>query len=414
MGERSVLSLPQATLDKLVLDLERRHPRNKHWRGLAAEIGFTARHTAFIEDRNSGSSKTCMLMTAWDWSGRSSVNKLVIALFCLDRADCLRALQDDRSLADVDFSELEATASRIKDDYAEREKYFPPFSDDYPIGHDVWPAAAWPAPCPPQEERLPCSQPLRESQAPAMSARSPEEECPSLSVTASEAPDVAPSREKVFISYYPDSSTTPQVEEVAKALARQGLTVRYANEREMMDVEFKTSAIASSYNVVVLCTQRYCREDQDLSANPSLPSKIRIDRTMIRDIYFSDQKRMVLVSLDGAHQPGCVPQLYRNLRLYRFPSQLTDLRHCLADIPKFVAPTPDPEDIISIQPTKIAFRGEVREYRARHNIPSPQNLRSLKPTPIIYHPPPQTKKLVPRRIPNSKKSLFQKLFNKGQ
>jgi hypothetical protein len=188
MGERSVLSLPQATLDKLVLDLERRHPRNKHWRGLAAEIGFTARHTAFIEDRNSGSSKTCMLMTAWDWSGRSSVNKLVIALFCLDRADCLRALQDDRSLADVDFSELEATASRIKDDYAEREKYFPPFSDDYPIGHDVWPAAAWPAPCPPQEERLPCSQPLRESQAPAMSARSPEEECPSLSVTASEAP----------------------------------------------------------------------------------------------------------------------------------------------------------------------------------------------------------------------------------
>lgn len=91
--EGSVLSLPQAILGQLVQHLEIHLPLDNNWKRLAGVIGFNARHTAFIEARSSGFSKTSLLFMAWDRSGRSTVKKLVLALLCQGREDCIRILQ---------------------------------------------------------------------------------------------------------------------------------------------------------------------------------------------------------------------------------------------------------------------------------------------------------------------------------
>ena len=89
--EVPVLSLPQAVLDQLVQHLEPQLALGKDWKGLAGVIGFNARHTAFIAARKSDSTRT--LLIAWGQSGRSTVEKLVLALLCLGREDCIRILQ---------------------------------------------------------------------------------------------------------------------------------------------------------------------------------------------------------------------------------------------------------------------------------------------------------------------------------
>ena len=214
-------------------------------------------------------------------------------------------------------------------------------------------------------------------------------------------------------------------------LKHVGLSVHYANDREMMDAEFKTTAFARCFNIVVFVTPRYLSEYQQLDANPSLPSSyLKIDRTMIRNIFFNEQKRLILVSLDEymntalvhvliqGHQKRlilvsldeymnqrCVPSLYQALRLYHYPSQLTDLRHCVTDVPKFIAPPPRPK--ISVEPTKIFFPHEVAAYEARQSAPLPIKLqprsqrRSVQPIRIA--PPPQSP---------PKKSLFGRMFKK--
>ena len=189
-------------------------------------------------------------------------------------------------------------------------------------------------------------------------------------------------------------------------LERVGLSVHYANDREMMDAEFKTTAFARCFNIVVFVTPRYLSEYQQLDANPSLPSSyLKIDRTMIRNIFFNEQKRLILVSLDEYMNQRCVPSLYQALRLYHYPSQLTDLRHCVTDVPKFIAPPPRPK--ISVEPTKIFFPHEVAAYEARQSAPLPIKLqprsqrRSVQPIRIA--PPPQSP---------PKKSLFGRMFKK--
>ena len=92
--EGSVLSLPQAILGNLVQHLEPVSALGRDWKGLAGVIGFTARHTTYIEARGVGGySKTNTLLISWAQSGRSSVRKLVLALLCLGREDCIRVLQ---------------------------------------------------------------------------------------------------------------------------------------------------------------------------------------------------------------------------------------------------------------------------------------------------------------------------------
>ena len=236
--------------------------------------------------------------------------------------------------------------------------------------------------------------------------------------------DVVPSKQKVFISYYPESGTrhsvrltlmitsvthyyiTPllllQMADIVGELQRIGLSVHYANDREMMDPEFKTKAFASCYNILVLLTPRYYNKYQQLDASPSQHSFIKIDRTMIRDIFFSEQKRLILVSLDEYVHHRCVPSLYQALRLYHFPSQLTDLRHCVTDVPKFVAPPPTPK--ISVAPINISFHAEVAAYQARQSAPLPLQLQ----------PRSQRRSVQPVRItPTPKKpSIFGRMFKK--
>lgn len=185
-----------------------------------------------------------------------------------------------------------------------------------------------------------------------------------------------------------------------------GLSVQYANEREMMDTEFKTNAISSCYNIVVFLTPRYCSEYQRLDLNPSLPSPIKIDRTMIRDIFFNEQRRLILVSLDEHSNWRCVPSLYEALLLYRYPSQLTDFRHCVADVPKFVAPPPRPR--ISVEPIRISFHAEVAAFEARQNIHAPLPLQPRSQRPISR----PAQRVVPSQIQPSKKSIFGKMFKK--
>ena len=225
-----MFSLPQVVLDQLVQHLEPKSALGRDWKGLAGVIGFNARHTAFIEARKSDSTRT--LLIAWGQSGRSTVEKLVLALLCLEREDCIRILQSSLPgvflwvwiacsgcvfgprcvmcctatsvpiLPGVDLTQLRATAARIKDIYTE---VFAPFGDDYIICSYAWPTATthmiseplWRdnlAATPPlsSEEEVP-SLPLnhtvciqRENLV-AGPARSPEEEAPSLSVNPSEA-----------------------------------------------------------------------------------------------------------------------------------------------------------------------------------------------------------------------------------
>ena len=96
--EASVLSLPPKALDKLVLFLERPSARLRDWKGLAEWVGFNARHICRIDAPHSGTSSTCMMLTAWDRSGSSSVKKLIIALKCLEREDCLSGLREEPAL----------------------------------------------------------------------------------------------------------------------------------------------------------------------------------------------------------------------------------------------------------------------------------------------------------------------------
>ena len=90
-----VLSLPSAVLNKLVQRLEISSPLGRDWKGLAAVLGFNSRHTLFIEERSSSRSRTSLLLSAWDRSGRSSVEKLVLALYCLPHEGCLRILRPE-------------------------------------------------------------------------------------------------------------------------------------------------------------------------------------------------------------------------------------------------------------------------------------------------------------------------------
>ena len=221
----------------------------------------------------------------------------------------------------------------------------------------------------------------------------------------------------LLVTHTSYSLTSTQVEQLAHDLAAIGITVVCANEREMRDVEFKSAAIASCYNIVVFFTPRYCREYDQLCSTPSLESNIKIDRILIQNMLLNEKRRLILVSPDQDCYSQCVPSLFQSLPLYRYPSRLTDLRHCVADVPKFTAPPPEPR--ISIAPTRISFSAEVREFRARNNPCLPPARERLCPQPLVCSgrsPHQQTlhsKRIVPtHQTPTEKKSLLGRMFKK--
>ena len=170
----------------------------------------------------------------------------------------------------------------------------------------------------------------------------------------------------------------------------------------MTDPEYKLTTITSSYNILVVCTQRYCTEYQYLANRPSHPSKIMIDRSLIHDIFFREQTRIICLMLD-TNRPDykhCVPPLYSARPIFRYPSQLTDLLHCVADVPKFIAPKPEARR--RIEPIRIAFPNDVRRYDALHGVSASRSVvrREGSPRkPARVNRTPQ--KIAPRQIPSS-------------
>lgn len=193
----------------------------------------------------------------------------------------------------------------------------------------------------------------------------------------------------------------PQVKEIAGTLYTNGFTVEYATERQMMDPEYKMNAINDCYNILVLCTQRYCEEYKELAKQTSLQSKVKYDRSLIREIFFNEQERIICVTIDDN---GCVPQLFNGLRVYRYPSQIKDLVFCVRDEPMMIAPKP--QNRIPYGPIKITFHGDVKKYRALHNIPEDTQSETIRQARVKLAP----QRIAPRPIPTSKKPLWRKIL----
>ena len=207
------------------------------------------------------------------------------------------------------------------------------------------------------------------------------------------------------------------MEQIAGQLVANDFIVQYATDRQRADPDFIQLATMKSYNILILCTQRYCDEDRRLLTQHDYQSKIAFDRSVIRDIFFKDQQRVICVTLDedGPNFKQCIPQLYSPRPVYRYPSQVRDLLHCVSDVPKFIAP--EPKARIRLEPKKIAFHKEVKEFNARNGIPSPQDTKGegkMRVRPqhreearVVLSTP---LSLAPRKIRTSKTPLWKKLL----
>ena len=203
-----VLSLPGDTVRALVLRLETYSTLGRDWRGLAEWIGFKARHVQYVETLRTNNHKTSTVLHAWDKSGRSSVEKLAVALICLGNIDCLNVLKREPTLRgkscalksscvkiagfflDLDFSDLDEKAARIKASYQERLAYFPHFTDSEVVSDDQWTLSSTVRTAPLASGQSPvCWELLGRSHYDSLPApaRSPDEEHPSLSASPSVA-----------------------------------------------------------------------------------------------------------------------------------------------------------------------------------------------------------------------------------
>ena len=93
--EGPVRNLSPRTFNQLACALEPHSARGNDWEGLADFVGFPTQEILAI--RSQGEC-TIRVFTAWDNSGRSSVRKLIIALICLERVDCVRVLEEEPAL----------------------------------------------------------------------------------------------------------------------------------------------------------------------------------------------------------------------------------------------------------------------------------------------------------------------------
>lgn len=93
--EGPVRDLSPRTFNQLACALEPPSPRGNDWEGVADFVGFP---TAEIRAIQSQGACTIRVFTAWDDSGKSSVRKLIIALICLERVDCVRVLKEEPAL----------------------------------------------------------------------------------------------------------------------------------------------------------------------------------------------------------------------------------------------------------------------------------------------------------------------------
>ena len=143
----------------------------------------------------------------------------------------------------------------------------------------------------------------------------------------------------------------------------------------MADADWKSMAILSSYNIIVVCTPRYHDEDQRLltlsqhsssASSYEKPPKIAIDRKIIRELYLipGEEKRILCVCLDRDRENSsqCIPFTYRSRPCHRFPSQVVDIVRYVSDKPKFYAPPPVAK--ISVEPEVINYPDALQKFLA--------------------------------------------------
>ena len=94
-----VLSLPVNIIKAIVMRLEIPSILGRRdWKGLAELIGFNARHNEYVKALQTNNHKTSIVLNIWDRSGRSSVEKLIVALKYIDNIDCINILTHEPTL----------------------------------------------------------------------------------------------------------------------------------------------------------------------------------------------------------------------------------------------------------------------------------------------------------------------------
>lgn len=90
-GERSVFSLSDATLKSLTYGLTLSSLRD--WRKLGGHVGFSATILRLLE-QHQRSDKAMLLLEVWEGTGRSSLRKLILALYQADIPGSVKVLKD--------------------------------------------------------------------------------------------------------------------------------------------------------------------------------------------------------------------------------------------------------------------------------------------------------------------------------
>ena len=195
----------------------------------------------------------------------------------------------------------------------------------------------------------------------------------------------------------------------------------------MLDADFKMAATQKAHNLIVLCSPRYYEEDKKLltwaqnssRSSYTKPPLIAIDQKLLRNIFFKpgEDKRIICVVLDQDSEQRIrhVPSTYRSRPVYSFPSETEDLLQCIADVPKYSAPPPTRQRVITS--TRIDYPNALKEWNAarvprKENHCSNNSPRSLRLSEPIH----QEESAHPNRTRTQnrtkKTSFIKKLLNK--
>lgn len=358
---------------EVVYALTARNALNRDWKGLCDYIGFTSNHIQLLEEHKR-SDKAWLAFKAWSRTGRSSLRLLVIALRQLGLESSLRALTDSEELrGQIDFAAIFAELEQLKargEDKIVQTELFPRFGEsdiviyDEMLEEEEWYPKAGPSEqsSVPAESPQPCSPPC--SQSPLCTpppARKPPQCSPpppdGVRELAQQFGQHRPFRENptksetFFISYYPESKKhKQQVASLVQQLRAQGYTV-FFDELCKQDIKksggltrWKESCIHSADNIVVVCSPKYYREDEELS-NVYAPRRklskrhVAVDTHLLRDIAYSGGCGRLIPVVVGRDDPRtCTPLWLQSHVIHRWPHDKVDLLRFITGTPKYELP----------------------------------------------------------------------------
>ena len=157
--------------------------------------------------------------------------------------------------------------------------------------------------------------------------------------------------ETFFISYYPESKKhKQQVASLVQQLRAQGYTV-FFDELCKQDIKksggltrWKESCIHSADNIVVVCSPKYYREDEELS-NVYAPRRklskrhVAVDTHLLRDIAYSGGCGRLIPVVVGRDDPRtCTPLWLQSHVIHRWPHDKVDLLRFITGTPKYELP----------------------------------------------------------------------------